>query len=62
MLQEQILDIDLFVTLANWTYIWGHWPVIVFVAIWLFMLHREDYSVYRNAFLISGAIGLIVFV
>ena len=62
MLQEKILDIDLFVTLANWTYIWGHWPVIVFVAIWLFMLHREDYSVYRNAFLISGAIGLIVFV
>ena len=62
MLQEHILHIDLVVTLANWTYIWGHWPVIVFVAIWLFMLHREEYSVYRNAFLISGAIGLIVFV
>ncbi len=62
MLQEHILHIDLVVTLANWTYIWGHWPVIVFVAIWLFMLHREEYSVYRNAFLISGAVGLIVFV
>lgn len=62
MLQQHILHIDLVVTLANWTYIWGHWPVIVFVAIWLFMLHREEYSVYRNAFLISGAIGLIVFV
>ena len=62
MLQEQILHFDLVVTLANWTYIWGHWPAILFVALWLFMLHREEYSVYRNAFLISGAIGLIVFV
>ena len=37
MLQEHILRIDLVVDLANWTYVWGHWPVIVFAAIWLFM-------------------------
>ena len=60
-LQSYILRFDWLVNLANWTYIWGHWPVIVFAAIWLFLLHREAYSVYRNAFLISGAIGLIIF-
>ncbi len=60
-LQERVLRFDVLVNLANWTYIWGHWPVIVFAALWLFLLHREAYPVYRNAFLISGAIGLIVF-
>ncbi|MEX0786462.1 MAG: phosphatase PAP2 family protein [Dehalococcoidia bacterium] len=60
-LQQHILRSDWIVNVANWTYIWGHWPVIVFAAIWLFMLHRESYPVYRNAFIISGAIGLIIF-
>ena len=60
-LQAHILQIDFVVNLANWAYIWGHWPVIVFAAVWLFMLHREQYSVYRNAFIISGGIGLIIF-
>lgn len=61
LLQEHLLRFDLLVNLANWTYIWGHWPVIVLAAVWLFLLHREDYSVYRNAFIISGAIGLVIF-
>ncbi len=60
-LQAHLLRFDLLVDLANWTYIWGHWPVIVFAALWLFLLHREAYPVYRNAFVISGAIGLIIF-
>ena len=60
-LQSYMLRFDWLVTLANWVYIWGHWPVIVFVALWLFLLHRENYAVYRNAFLISGAIGLAIF-
>ena len=60
-LQEHILDFDLLVNLANWVYMWGHWPVIVLAAVWLFLMHRDAYHVYRNAFLISGAIGLIIF-
>lgn len=61
ILQAYILPFDFLVTLANWVYIWGHWPVIVFAALWLFFLHRESYAVYRNAFLISGAVGLVIF-
>ena len=60
-LQHAILQFDWGVNVANWTYVWGHWPVIVFAAAWLFLLHRDAYSVYRNAFLISGAIGLVIF-
>ena len=60
-LQERIINIDLLVNMVNWVYMWGHWPVIALAAVWLFMLHRESYGVYRNAFLISGAIGLVVF-
>ena len=60
-LQSAIMRFDWLVNVANWTYIWGHWPVIVFAAAWLFLLHRDAYSVYRNAFLISGAVGLIIF-
>ena len=60
-LQSAIMQFDWLVNVANWTYIWGHWPVIVFAATWLFLLHRDAYSVYRNAFLISGAVGLVIF-
>lgn len=60
-IQHHLLQFDWGVNLANWTYIWGHWPVIVFAALWLFMLHRDSYPVYRNAFIISGAIGLLIF-
>ncbi len=60
-LQSAIMRFDWLVNMANWTYVWGHWPVIVFAATWLFLLHRDAYSVYRNAFLISGAVGLVIF-
>ena len=50
------------VTLANWVYIWGHWPVIIATLVWLFARHRDDYLLLRNAMFISGAIGLIIFV
>ena len=40
-LQELILDHHALVTLANWVYIWGHWPLIAVSAAWLFR-HRPD--------------------
>ena len=45
----------------NYLYIWGHLPVIIAVAIWLYTRHRENYALFRNAFLISGLIALIGF-
>jgi membrane-associated phospholipid phosphatase len=48
-------------TLANWVYIWGHWPVIIGVMIWLVWHHRTEFLRLRDAMLVSGGLGLIVF-
>jgi hypothetical protein len=50
------------VTLANWVYIWGHWPVIALTLGWLLMRHPAQYRRTRNAMAVSGAIGMVVFV
>ena len=46
---------------ANWVYIWGHWPVIITVMVWLAMRHRVIFLRLRNAMFVSGGIGLFVF-
>lgn len=48
-------------TLANWVYIWLHWPVIIVTLFWLHHRHRRDYYLLRNAMFVSGAIGLVIF-
>src|SRR4030042_432107 len=60
-IQRLILDQKWVVRAANEVYIFGHWPVIAAVAAWLFMRRPSTYSLLRNAFFISGAIGIIVF-
>jgi membrane-associated phospholipid phosphatase len=50
------------VTLANWVYIYGHWPVIVVSLVWLFLRAPDRFFILRNALFISGAIGLVFFV
>jgi len=46
---------------ANWVYIWGHWPVIAVVMVWLAIRHRDHFLRLRNAMFISGGIGLFIF-
>jgi hypothetical protein len=60
-LQERILSSGWLIDLVNWIYIWGHWPVIVLVVSWLILFRHERFAVYRNAFLISGAVGMVIF-
>jgi hypothetical protein len=61
-IQDLIVDHRWLVTLMNWVYIWGHWPVIGVSAVWLFFRRPATYVLLRNAFLVSGGIGLLVFV
>ena len=49
-------------TFANWIYIWGHWPVIITTMLWLGWRHREVFVRLRDGMLISGGLGLVVFV
>lgn len=60
-IQEAVANHDWLVNLANWIYVWGHWPVIIVVGVWLMRSNSGEYRILRNSFLISGGIGLIVF-
>ena len=60
-LQAPFVDQQVLVTLFNWIYIWGHWPVIVLTAITLYRLRPDRYVVLRNAIFLSGAIGFLFF-
>lgn len=60
-LQRPFLDEQAFVSLFNWIYIWGHWPVIAVTAIVLFRARHDRYVLLRNAIFLSGAIGFLFF-
>lgn len=60
-LQAAIIEHPRLVRLANWIYVWGHWPMIFIVLVWLWVRYPDSYPVYRNAMLISGAIGIVIF-
>jgi hypothetical protein len=60
-LQDAIVDNPWLVNAVGYIYIYGHWPVLAITLVWLLLRHRREYSRFRNAMLISGAIGLVIF-
>ncbi len=60
-IQNWFLQFQPLTNFMNFTYLMGMWPVIVLIAIWLFTKHRDAYPLYRDAFLISGAIALVCY-
>ena len=60
-MQAWIMSSRFLVDLFNNVYLYLHFPAIVVIGLWLFLFHRRRYILFRNAFLISGAIGLIIF-
>jgi hypothetical protein len=60
-LQETLAGSPMIRTLLNWVYIWGHWPVIVVTLVWLARTNPFVFRRTRNAMMISGGIGLVVF-
>ncbi|MFD0743309.1 phosphatase PAP2 family protein [Phytohabitans flavus] len=59
--QRAAFEVPLLPTVANWVYIYGHWPFIISALIWLVIWHRPVFLRARNAMLISGAVGIVVF-
>lgn len=49
------------VTIANWVYIWGHWPIIVITMLWLLRWHSDVFRRLRDAMMLSGAIGMVIY-
>ena len=60
-LQTVIIGEKWMVNLANWVYLWGHWPVMAVVGVWLYLYREKSYRLYRTALICSGAIGLVMF-
>ena len=45
----------------NWFYILGYWPVILGVAVFLYMNHRDAYYKYRTVALITLGVALVIY-
>jgi PAP2 superfamily len=60
-MQSWILDSKPAIKILNWIYFWGHMPVIIAAAVYLYVRHRPAYFLVRNAFLASGAIGVLLY-
>ena len=45
----------------NDVYLWLHLPLVIFTFVYLYLRHREAYTVIRNVFFLSAAIGLICY-
>ncbi len=59
--QDLLVDVEGLTTVANWVYIWGHWPVIAVTLLWLALTNRRLFLRLRNAMIASGAMGLCVY-
>ena len=59
--QSWIIDDYWAVRVMNWIYFWGHMPLVVVLAVFLFVWHRSTYGLIRTAFLASGAIGVVIY-
>ena len=55
------LSHDLLLHFWNIVWFYGHWPVIIVCALWLFVMRAEIYSLTRNAFLVTGGIALAIY-
>lgn len=59
--QAHILGNRTLVDIANWIYLYGHLPLLILAAIWIYLHNRGRYRIYRNALLISACIGLVIY-
>jgi hypothetical protein len=60
-LQEWVLDKHWLVEINNFIYFWLDFPLIVVVGFWLYFFRRHEYTVARDAMLLSGAIALVIY-
>lgn len=60
-LQRSVTEHSWLVEVLGYIYIYGHWPVLLTTLLWLLVRHRDAYRRFRNAMLISGGAGLVIF-
>ena len=60
-LQTAILSSKFLVSMFNFIYFWLDFPLIIVVGLWLYFRHRRQYTLTRDAMLLSGGIALIIY-
>jgi hypothetical protein len=60
-IQTAILSSEIFVSIFNFIYFWLDFPLIIAVGLWLYFRHRRQYTLTRDAMLLSGGIALIIY-
>lgn len=60
-LQDLVIDHRIAVQAMNFVYFWLDFPLIVAVGLWMYFTHRHEYTVTRDALLLSGAISLVIY-
>jgi len=60
-MQEMVLGHQPLISLFNYIYFWLDFPLIVAFGLWLYFTHRHEYTVARDALLLSGAIALVIY-
>lgn len=60
-IHESILSSNALIDFANGTYFWGHMPLLIVLAVWLWRSHRTIWRTFRNALLVSAAVGMVCY-
>ena len=60
--QLAVLSYDAVIQFLSLWYFWGHFPLILAFAIWVFYRHPREYRWARNAIFFSGAMALLIYV
>lgn len=60
-IHESILGSNALIDFANGAYFWGHMPLLIVLAVWLWRSHRTIWRTFRNALLISAAVGMVCY-
>lgn len=59
--QELVLSRPALVSFFNWVYVWTYWPLLLGALIYLWCRRRREFTVMRDALIVSGAMGLVIF-
>ena len=58
-IHEAILHSPALIDVANGTYFWGHMPLLIVLAVWLWRSQRPIWRTFRNALLLSAVAGMV---
>jgi hypothetical protein len=59
--QSAFIDHHWLMNFANWIYAWGHYPVLLAIALWLVVKDPLRFRFVRNVMLLSAIVGVLTY-